>query len=129
MENKKYLRMSELVDSDFTVESVGPYKFVAWDNEAKKFKTEDSWFQGASKKYPVTTDKGIVDMSATQLGNMLEGMQHAGQSNIVGATFHVKSNGKTGKEIRYWISPVRVAPTPKPTDIIPEFEGPLPENW
>lgn len=106
-----YKRMSELVDQDFTVESVGNYKWVMYDKPNNKFITEDNWFQGASKKYPVTTDKGVVDMSATQVGNMFEGVQHAGQSNIVGATFHVKSNGKTGMEIRYFINPVKTQPS------------------
>lgn len=110
--DNKYIKMSDLVDQEFQVQSVGLYKYVAWDNEAKKFKTEDSWFQGASKKYPVTTNLGIVDMSATQVGNMLEGVMHAGQSDINGITFRVKSNGKTGMEIRYWISPVRGADKP-----------------
>ena len=103
----KYIKMSDLVNQDFTVVTVRPFKWVAWDNEAKKFKTEDNWFQGASKKYPVETDKGVVDMSATNVGNMLEGVMYAGQSDITNVTFHVKSNGKTGMEIRYYINPVR----------------------
>lgn len=104
---QKYVKMSDLVDQDFTVVTVRPFKWVAWDNENKKFKTEDNWFQGASKKYPVETDKGIVDMSATNVGNMLEGVMHAGAADITNVTFHVKSNGKTGMEIRYYINPVR----------------------
>jgi len=120
--DKQYTKMSDLVDQEFLVESVGMYKFVAWDNENKKFITEQNWFQGASKKYPVTTDKGLVDMSASQIGNMLEGVQHAGKSDIIGATFKVKSNGKTGMEIRYYINPVKVAP--RQEDIEPEWTPP-----
>jgi hypothetical protein len=105
--DKKYVKMADLVDNEFTVESVGLAKYVAWDNDNKRFLTEDNWFKGASKKYPITTNLGTVDMSATNVGNMFEGVQHAGQSNIVGATFNVKSNGKTGMEIRYFINPVK----------------------
>lgn len=115
MEDKKYVKMSELVDKDITIKRVGNYKFVAWDPAESKYKTDDKWFQGAQKKYPIDTDIGTVDMSANHVGSMFEGVQHAGQSTIIGATFHVKSNGKTGVDIRYFINPSRVAKAQDPT--------------
>lgn len=123
-----YVKMSSLVDQDFRVDKVGLHKFVAWDATENKYVTQDTWFQGAQKKYPVTTDKGLVDMSASQIGNMLEGVQHAGQSNIIGATFHVKSNGKTGKEIRYFLNPVKTAPIDDINQDVDPFDLPIYEG-
>lgn len=110
--DKNYIKMAELVDKDFTVDRLGLHKFIAWDNANNKYVTEDTWFKGAQKKYPVETDLGTVDMGANHIGAMFEGVQSNGESNIIGATFHVKSNGKTGMDIRYFINPVRVAKEP-----------------
>lgn len=108
MDSKRsYKKLSELVDSDIVIQSVGLPKYVAWDDVNKKYLTEDNWFKGAQKKYPVTIEyfgDVVVDMSASQVGTMLEAVMHAGQSNIIGATFNVKSNGKTGQEIRYFLN-------------------------
>lgn len=114
-----YVKMSDLVDQEITIKSVGNYKFVAWDVDNKRYITEDKWFQGAQKKYPIETDKGTVDMSASHVGSMLEGVQHAGSANIVGVTFVVKSNGKTGMDIRYFINPVRISTKSDNSDDIP----------
>lgn len=106
-----YKKLSELVDSDITIKSVDLPKFVAWDDVNKKYLTDNNWFKGAQKKYPVTLDGGsIVDMSGSQIGSMLEGVMHAGQADIIGATFNVKSNGKTGQEIRYFLNALSSAP-------------------
>ena len=116
MDQKKFVRMSELVDKDFTVEKVWGYKWKKWDNVARQMLTSDTYVAEHSKKYDVDTDKGKLDVSATQFGSMLEGVSQNGEANVVGRTFHVKSNGKTGMEIRYFINPVRDAKPEKPVE-------------
>lgn len=107
MESKPFTKLSALVDDEFTVEKVWGYKFKMWDVGSSKMLTSDTWQKGYQKRWDVDTDKGKLDISATQLGNMLEGVCHSGAADINGCTFSVKSNGKTGMEIRYWLSPVR----------------------
>jgi hypothetical protein len=107
---KKFVKLSELVDQEITVKSIGLFKFVAWDNEAKKYITQNDWFKGATKKYPIEIEQGTVDIGANHVGAMFEGVQQNGQSDIIGATFKIKSNGKTDKDIRYFINAVRVKP-------------------
>ena len=46
-------------------------------------------------------------MSDYQFGQMLAGCFSDKGSVIVGKTFEVKSNGKDGKDIRYFINPSR----------------------
>lgn len=120
MEENKYTKLSSLVDDEFTIEQVNGYKFKSWDNENKRMISEDSWFKGSSKKYAVETDKGLLDMSESQLGAVLVGVQHAGKADVIGTTVAVKSNGKTGIDIRYYLNPVRQA-TKRP-------EGPLEDD-
>lgn len=108
---KKFVKMSELVGSQFTVDSVGKFAYKKWDNDEKKMLLSETWQLGYQKVYPVNTDRGTVDMSATKMGEMLESVSRDGQSTIVGRTFNVKSNGKTGMEIRYFLNPERLDTT------------------
>lgn len=102
-----YVKMKELVGKSFTVESVGRYVYKKWDTAKREMLTADSYQEGFRKVYPVTTDKGQLDVSASQLGSMFEGLQQDGKADINNQTFSVKSNGKEGQEIRYFINPVR----------------------
>jgi hypothetical protein len=108
-EQKKFNKLSNLVGDEFTVERVWGYKFKTWDPQQNKMLVSDEWRKDYQKKWDVDTDKGKLDLSASQMGNMLESVMHAGKADVVGATFSVKSNGKTGMEIRYWLNPVRTA--------------------
>lgn len=105
MEKKEYTKLSDLVDKDFTVQEVYGYQWKKWDNESKRMLIADSWEEGYRKVYAIVSDKGQFDISAGQLGNMLESVSKKGVSDINGLTFHVKSNGKTGIDIRYYINP------------------------
>lgn len=106
MSETKYIKLSELVDKDFTVEKVWGFKWKMWDNVAKTMLTSDTYQPQHRKLYSVVTDKGTLDISANQLGSMFESTSKDGYSNIIDKTFHVKSNGKSGIDIRYFINPV-----------------------
>jgi hypothetical protein len=104
MSDVKYIKLSDLVDSEFTVEKIFFPQYKLWDNDAKKMLVSERWEKGYRKIYGVVSDKGTLDVSATQIGNMLEAVSKGGEANIIGRTFSVKSNGQTGKEIRYYIN-------------------------
>lgn len=108
---KKFVKMSDLVGDQFTVDSVGKFVYKKWDNENRKMLISETWEQGYQKVYPVNTDKGTVDMNSGKMGEMLESVSRDGQSTIIGRTFNVKSNGKTGMEIRYFLNPERLDTT------------------
>lgn len=111
MSDVKYIKLSELVDGEFTVEKVFYPQYKKWDNDAKKMLVSERWESGYRKIYGVVSDKGTLDISASQIGNMLESVSKGGEATIVGRSFKVKSNGQTGKEIRYYINPVAEAKT------------------
>ena len=114
-----YIKLSSLVGSNFRVEEVGGYTWKMWSEESSTMLTSETYVEGYRKLYSVTTNKGLLDMSSSQVGQMLEGVVKAGKADLVGKTFAVKSNGKTGKEIRYWLNPVN-------TDASDEE---LPDGW
>lgn len=103
--DKKFTKLSELVDNSFTINKVWGYQFKMFDPQTKKMLVSDKWEKGYRKIYSLDTNKGSLDLSASQLGQILELFHKNGSSDIVGATINVKSNGKTGMEIRYFFNP------------------------
>lgn len=110
-----YVKLSDLVGQKFTIEKVWGFKFKMWDQPTSKMITQDTWFKGARKVYEVDTDKGKLDLGQGQIGTLLETVFKDGVADLNNKTFEVKSNGKTGMDIRYFfnvverpIVPVRV---------------------
>jgi hypothetical protein len=102
-----FTKLSALVDQDFTVTEAGGYTWKMWDVANSKMLTSDRYEKGYSKKYAITTDKGQLDLGPGQLASLLEAVYYQGKADINGKTFHVKSNGKTGMDIRYFFNPVK----------------------
>lgn len=103
--DKSFVKLSNLVDDEFTVERVYEPKWKLWSQGESRMLVSESPQKGYRKVYGVVTDKGIIDLGAGQLGNLLEGVAYNGKADIINRTFTVKSNGKTGMEIRYWLNP------------------------
>lgn len=92
----------------FTVNKVFGYKWKMWIDAEKRFVIEDRWFEGGKKRYnlgvTVNGVQGYLEVSQHQFASMLEAYSREGQSNIIGESFTVKTNGKEGMEIRYYIN-------------------------
>lgn len=104
-----YLKLTDGVT--FTVKEAGGFQWKKWDSATSKMLTSETYQEGYSKKYTVSTDKGTLDASSDQLRQMLEGGYANGQANIIGLTYNVRTNGKTGVEVRYYINPAREVKT------------------
>lgn len=126
MEEKKFTKLSALVGSDFTIQKVWGYKFKKWDAQSSKMISEDNYFEGARKIFELDTDKGKLDLSESQIGTIFAKVQHAGQADIIGVNVGVKSNGKTGIDIRYYLNPQKKVDLPDSGDV--GFED-LPPEW
>lgn len=109
----KYVKIGALIDQVFTVTKVGGYQFKMWSPTENKMLVSDTWEKGYQKKYRVETDKGILELSSSQLSQLLEGVVKDGVADINGRSFQVKSNGKTGLEVRYYLNPVTSQPRPQ----------------
>lgn len=104
----QFTRLAELVDKDFTVQSVGRFFWQFWSDSEGKMLKSDNYIEGYKKTYPVITDKGQMDLGTGKLGEMLEAAFSEGKSDLTQKTFSVKSNGKSGKDVRYYLNLVRV---------------------
>jgi hypothetical protein len=105
-----YTSLGKLVGSTFSVQKVGGIKFQKWDDVSEKYMTSDKPQQGYSKKYEIETDKGKLDLGIGQVGSLLEAVFKDGVADLNGKTFLVKSNGKTGKDIRYYYDVTETGP-------------------
>lgn len=124
--DKQWTKMSGLVNKDITVVATKGYKFKMYDNG--EWRESDTWQQGYTKKYRLELSDAMLEVSAAQLGQMLEGVFKDGVSDIRGTTFHVKSNGKEGKEIRYYINPVRQNDSVRQNDTKPVENTPTDDD-
>lgn len=128
METATYTKLSAQVDRVITIDKIGEHSYKRWNPQTSKMEVSPDPAKGFRKMYPVDTDKGKLDMSAGQVGTLLEAAQYAGKSDIIGKSFKVNSNGQVGIEIRYFFNLV----TSKPKDTIVEDTGEpldIPEDW
>lgn len=106
-EKKTYTKLYNLVDQEFTVEKAWGFQWKRWNEQARKMELSDTYKEGFIKVYSVDTDKGSMDLSSGQLSSLLEAVYRNGTADINGRTFGVKSNGKTGMDIRYFFNAVK----------------------
>lgn len=114
----EFVKMSSLVDGQFTITGIQGFKYKMWDPGAKKMQVMNEPTKGFRKVYQVETDKGILDLGTGQIGAVLEALLSVGTGEVklFGSTVSVKSNGKTGMDIRYFFDGVDETPERTPTD-------------
>lgn len=122
MSEKKYTKLSLLVGDEFTVQEAYGFSWKKWDAESKRMLLSETYEQGFRKIYTLVTDKGNLDVGSGQLGTLLEAVYKKGKSDLVGRTFQVSSNGKSGMDVRYYFKPT--VPTVKVDEVaeVPEEE-------
>lgn len=113
MEKPTYTKLGNLIGDQFTVIEAKGYTWKRWNQEAKRFEISEQYADGFRKIYSIVTDKGILDLGSGQLSTLLEAVYYKGQADINGKTFKVKSNGKSGMDIRYFFNVVSNAPLPQ----------------
>lgn len=100
----EYLKLSQI--EYFTVKAYKGYVWKKWDEVNKKMLTAERYSEGFSKKHIVETVEGkFLDVSNDQMGQMLiASLGTDGMSSVIGQMYNVKTNGKTGMDIRYFIN-------------------------
>jgi len=107
MEEVKYTKLSALVGEIVRIEKVFPFKYKVWDPAQSKMLISDTWKKDYRKIYTADTNKGRLDLSAGQVASLLEAVSEDGRADINGRDFEIKSNGKSGMDIRYFFNPVK----------------------
>ena len=97
-----YVKLSAV--KEFLLESIEGYSWFMLDATINKPQKSQEWFEGASKTWNLITDKGNMTVSQGQMSQMLVAAFDGQISEPVGKTFTVKTNGKEGKDRRYFIN-------------------------
>lgn len=104
---KPFKKISEV--KSFTIEKIVKVYFERWNEQEGKYEKSDVYQQGFSQKYLIETFDSLLPLSKDQLQQCLIACLNLdGTANIIGKSFSVKTNGKTGKEIRYWINKMSI---------------------
>lgn len=116
----EYIKLKELAGNEFKINSIEGYIYKLWDPQSKKMLFSKTWVQGYRKMWKIQTNRGVLDLSNSQLGQLcMSVMTPTGNVEVKGETFGVKSNGESGKEIRYFFTHI------KQVEDYPQAEPPI----
>lgn len=100
-----FTKLSALVKDSFIPTEYKGMFYKKWDAATNKMETSEEYKEGFKKVFTFETNKGTLDLSSAQLGQMLvAAFEHGKGGMIQDQEFVVKSNGKTGMDIRYYIN-------------------------
>jgi hypothetical protein len=103
MENKYPLRPKEGLQFQLA-SSDSKQTYVRWNDETKKFETSMSWIKGYSPKFTFDlVDGNKLEVSKDNLAQMLVSA-YLEKKKMPELKYYVKTNGKTGKEVRYYFN-------------------------
>lgn len=112
----EFIKLAELDSYRFKVLEVQGYLWKRWNDETKKWETRDKSEPGYQKKYILLIrsdfkgkpDDYKVEVSASNIGTMLEQCLVQEHASIKDTYWNLKTNGKTGIEVRYWFNRMSV---------------------
>lgn len=114
-----YIKLSDLTDRQFKFKRVIGSSYKYWDDVSKKFLRSDTPQKGYSRKWEceVATKEGIcqVEVSDDFLSKVLLDA-FAKNCGIEDQIIYLKTNGQTGKEIRYYPNILLVEKKPDEVD-------------
>ena len=93
---KKMSEINELLPTRFVKKF-----YQKWDDAAKKYLNSETELQGYSKKYLFETADFLIQVTATNLGEMFTENFDGVKSEILNKKYNVWHNGKEGKEVRH----------------------------
>jgi len=106
IKQKQFLKLSQI--NQFTIEKFIGKKFKKWDQMNKKMLESPTWQEGYRLMYKFEVKEGILELSKSQVSEMCASiLDQNASANLVGRSFNVKNNGKTGMDIRYFFNPIK----------------------
>lgn len=102
MSEVKYAKIGSV--SEFTILKPVKSYWFKWDAANKKALKSEKWEAGYTQKFDIDTDMGIISFSRDQLQQMFFAARKGLTSDINHKRFGVKTNGKQGIEVRYFLN-------------------------
>lgn len=118
---KPFKKLAEI--KSFTIEKIVKAYFERWNETEGKYEKSETWQEGFTPKWLIETPEFMLPLSKDQVSQaLMASFKLDGTSNIIGKSYQVKTNGKTGKEIRYFLNEMRL---PKEPSFAPEEQAEL----
>lgn len=118
---KQFKKLAEI--KSFTIEKIVKAYFERWNETEGKYEKSETWQEGFTPKWLIETMDFMLPLSKDQVSQaLMASFKLDGTSNIIGKSYQVKTNGKTGKEIRYFLNEMRL---PKEPSFAPEEQAEL----
>lgn len=106
IKQKQFIRLAQT--KQFTIERFVGKKYKKWDQVNKKMLESPTWQEGYRLMYKFEVKEGILELSKSQVGEMCASiLDQQGCVNLIGKSFNVRTNNKTGMDIRYFLNPVK----------------------
>lgn len=104
---KQFKKLAEI--KSFTIEKIVKAYFERWNETEGKYEKSETWQEGFTPKWLIETPEFMLPLSKDQVSQaLMASFKLDGTSNIIGKSYLVKTNGKTGKEIRYFLNEMRI---------------------
>ncbi len=100
--NKKWISTKDLVGTTFHVNDVFIRKYRVWNETTGKYDFSDDPRQGMQPCWTIELDEGTWQASYGQYTQLLIACEAGGMADVLGKTFECSSNGKEGKDVRYY---------------------------
>lgn len=104
---KQFKKLAEI--KSFTIEKIVKAYFERWNETEGKYEKSETWQEGFTPKWLIETPEFMLPLSKDQVSQaLMASFKLDGTSNIIGKSYLVKTNGKSGKEIRYFLNEMRI---------------------
>lgn len=104
---KPFKKLADI--KSFTIEKIVKAYFERWNDNEKKYEKAETWQEGFTPKWLIETPEFMLPLSKDQVSQaLMASFKLDGTSNIIGKSYLVKTNGKSGKEIRYFLNEMRI---------------------
>ncbi len=108
---KQFKKLADI--KSFTIQAIVKSYFERWNETEGKYEKSETWAEGFSPKWLIETPEFMLPLSKDQVSQaLMASFKLDGTSNIIGKSYQVKTNGKTGKEIRYFLNEMRIPKEP-----------------
>lgn len=104
---KQFKKLADI--KSFTIEKIVKAYFERWNETEGKYEKSETWQEGFTPKWLIETPEFMLPLSKDQVSQaLMASFKLDGTSNIIGKSYLVKTNGKSGKEIRYFLNEMHI---------------------
>lgn len=104
MGDTPWVNTKDLVDTEFKVVDIEKRQYRMWDEVEGKYVYSKTPKKGYMPFWKITLKNGVWTASPAQYSQLLLAAEDGGLADVLDKSFTCSSNGKSGKDVRYWFN-------------------------